>query len=61
VLGRRRNAIAILVACILVALAYGGLAQPFGYRIEWAGVTMLFALGAAVGIMVFVLDTGNRE
>jgi fatty acid desaturase len=58
---RRVNAIIIGVACVVTAIAYGALAPVFGYRIEWAGVTMLIALGAALGIMVFVLDTGHGE
>jgi hypothetical protein len=58
-LGRYRNAILIGVACVVTAAAYAGLATPFGYKIEWAGVTMLVALGAALGIMVAVLDTGE--
>ncbi len=59
--GRHLNAIIIFVGCIVLAIAYGALAPVFGYRIEWAGVTMLIALGAALGLMVFVLDTGHRE
>lgn len=60
-LARYRNSILIAVACVVTAAAYGGLAETFHYRIEWAGVTMLFALGAAMGIMVAVLDTGHGE
>ena len=59
--GRNTNAIAIAVACVVIGLAYGLLAPVFGYRPEWAGVTMLIALGAALGLMVFVLDTGHRD
>ncbi len=58
-LGRYRNAILIAVGCVVVAIAYAIFAIPFGYAIEWAGVTMLVALGAALGIMVAVLDTGD--
>jgi hypothetical protein len=58
-LGRYRNAILIGVACVATAAAYAGFALPLGYEIEWAGVTMLIALGAALGIMVAVLDTGD--
>ena len=60
-LGRSRNAIIIAVACVVTAVAYGGLAPVFHYRIEWAGVTMLIALGAALGLMVAVLDTGQGD
>ena len=37
------------------------LAPVFGYKIEWAGATMLIALGAALGIMVFVLTSGSSD
>jgi hypothetical protein len=61
VFGRNVNAIVIAIACVVIAIAYGALAPVFGYRVELAGVTMLIALGAALGIMVFVLDTGQRD
>lgn len=60
-LRRYRNSILIAIACVVLAAAYGGLAQPLHYRVEWAGVTMLIALGAALGIMVAVLDTGQGD
>ena len=60
-LRRYRNAIIIAVACVVLGVVYGVLAEPFHYRIEWAGVTMLIALGAALGIMVAVLDTGHGD
>jgi fatty acid desaturase len=58
---RNTNAIIIAVACVLTALAYGALAPVFGYKVEWAGVTMLVALGAALGLMFLVLHTGHGE
>ena len=60
-LARYRNAIFIGVGCVVLAVVYGALAPVFHYRVEWAGVTMLIALGAALGIMVAVLDTGSGE
>jgi MFS-type transporter involved in bile tolerance (Atg22 family) len=60
-LGRNTNAIVIGVSCVVLAVLYGALAPVLGYRIEWAGVTMLIALGAALGIMFFVLHTGQGE
>ena len=60
-IGRHRNAIIIAIACVVTAALYGGLAPTFGYRPEWAGVTMLAALGAALGIMFLVLHTGQGE
>ena len=58
-LRRYRNSIVIAIACVVLGVLYGGLAPVFGYKIEWAGVTMLIALGAALGLMVAVLDTGD--
>lgn len=58
-LRRYRYSVAIGIACVVLASLYGGLAPVFGYRIEWAGVTMLIALGAALGLMVAVLASGD--
>lgn len=60
-LGANRNAIIIAISCVVLAIAYGALAPVFGYRVEWAGVTMLVALGAALGLMFLVLHTGQGE
>ena len=60
-LTQHRNALLIAIGCVVTAIAYGALAQPLGYRVEWAGVTMLLALGAALGIMFLVLHTGHGE
>lgn len=57
-LGRYRNAIIIGISCVALAAVYGGLAPVLGYHIEWAGVTMLIALGAALGLLVAVLQAG---
>jgi hypothetical protein len=56
---RYRYSIAIGVSCVVLGALYGGLAPVFGYRIEFAGVTMLIALGAALGLMAAVLTTGD--
>ncbi len=58
---RHRNAIIIAIVCVVTGLLYGGLAPMFGYRVEFAGVTMLIALGAALGLMFFVLHTEHGE
>ncbi len=60
-LSQHRNALFIAIACLVTAIAYGVLAQPLGYQIEWAGVVMLIALGAALGLMFLVLHTGHGE
>jgi hypothetical protein len=58
---RRRNSIAIGVTFVVTAALYAGLANPLGYKIEWAGATMLAALGVALGIMAYVLTSGSSD
>ena len=60
-LRRHRNAIIIGITCVVLGGLYGALAPVFGYHVEWAGVTMLIALGAALGIMFGVLEAGLRD
>ena len=60
-LRRHRNSIIIGLSCVVVGALYGALAPVFGYEVEWAGVTMLIALGAALGIMAGVLEAGLRD
>ena len=57
----RRNALIIAITCVVLGILYGILAPVFGYRVEYAGVTMLIALGAALGLMFLVLHTGHGE
>jgi hypothetical protein len=58
---RQRNSIIIGVTFVVTAILYGALATPLGYKPELAGVTMLFALGAALGIMSYVLTSGSSD
>jgi uncharacterized membrane protein (DUF485 family) len=58
---RQRNSIVIGATFVIIAVLYGGLAPIFGYKPEWAGVTMLGALGAALGIMSYVLTSGSSD
>ena len=60
---RRRNSIIIGVTWVVLAAAYFLLGPVFGFRPEdqWAGATMLFALGAAMGIMAYVLTSGSSD
>jgi hypothetical protein len=56
-----RNTIIIGGAFVLVAAVYALGAVPLGYDIEWAGVTMLAALGVAMAIMFYVLIAGSAK
>jgi len=58
---RTRNSLAIGISFVITAVLYAGLANPLGYRIEWAGATMLAALGVALGIMAYVLTSGSSD
>ncbi len=59
VIRRPSKPLAIAILFAVIGLSYLALAEPVGYRIEWAGVTMLVALGAAMGLMAYVLIAGS--
>ena len=56
-----RNTIIIGGSFVFVAAVYALGAVPLGYDIEWAGVTMLAALGVAMAIMFYVLIAGSAK
>lgn len=58
---RSRNSLVIGISFVVTAVLYAGLANPLGYKIEWAGATMLAALGLALGIMAYVLTSGSSD
>ena len=45
----------------LIALAYFGLTTALGGTVDFAGLTMLLALGVAVSLMAFVLASGAAK
>jgi len=61
VTSRRRNSIIIGITFVVIGTAYGALAVPLGYHVEWAGVTLLGALGVALGILAYVLTAGSSD
>lgn len=58
---RRRYSILIGVTSVALSFGYAAFAPILGYHVEWAGVTMLFALGFALGIMSYVLTSGSGD
>jgi len=56
-----RNILLIGISPIVIAVIYYAFAPVLGYHVEWAGVTMLFALGWAIGIMSYVLTSGSGD
>jgi hypothetical protein len=54
-----RNALVIGLVFVVVAIVYWYV-QPFGLvHLDYAGVTMLAALGIAMGLMAYVLIAGS--
>ena len=60
---RQRWSIVIGVTWVALALGYFLFGPVLGYRSEdqWAGSAMLVALGAAMGIMAYVLTSGSSD
>jgi hypothetical protein len=60
---RQRYSILIGVAWVALALGYFLLGPVLGYDAgdQWAGAAMLVALGAAMGIMSYVLTSGSSD
>lgn len=56
-----RNVAIIGVVFVAIGFVYAVGAVPLGYHIEWAGVTMLGALGVAMSLMAYVLIAGSSE
>ncbi len=56
-----RNVAIVALAFITTGALYALGAVPLGYHIEWAGVTMLAALGVASAMMFYVLIAGSTE
>lgn len=53
-----RNAIAVGVLFVVIGLVYWVIPYLGGWHVDYAGMTMLIALGAAMGIMAYVLIAG---
>jgi hypothetical protein len=58
---RTRNSLTIGISFVITAFLYAALANPLGYKIEWAGATMLSALGVALAILAYVLSAGSSD
>lgn len=58
---RARKVIYVAITFIAIAAIYALAAPILGYHIEWAGVTILGALGIALAIMFYVLIIGSTQ
>ena len=45
----------------MIAVVYAGVPMIVGAPVDWAGTTMLIALGAAMSLMAYVLVTGMQQ
>lgn len=54
-----RNAALVGILFVVIAIAFWGLAIVLDWHIDYAGVTMLGALGIAMGLMAYVLVAGS--
>jgi uncharacterized membrane protein len=56
-----RNSIAVGLIFVVIAVIYWAIPTIGGWHVDYAGVTMLIALGVAMGIMAYVLIAGSHE
>lgn len=56
-----RRAALVGIIFVVIAVIYWGVQRAAGWPEDWAGFTMLLALGAAMSIMSFVLFAGLRR
>jgi hypothetical protein len=56
-----RNSIAVGLIFVIIAVLYWAIPSIGGWHVDYAGVTMLIALGAATSLMAYVLIAGSRE
>ena len=56
-----RRSILVGLIFVVIAAIYGGVQAYAGWPVDWAGITMLLALGVAMSIMTFVLFAGLRQ
>lgn len=56
-----RRAALVGIIFVVIAVIYWGVQRAAGWPEDYAGITMLLALGAAMSIMGFVLFAGLRR
>ena len=56
-----RNSIAVGLIFVIIAVVYWAVPTIGGWHVDYAGVTMLLALGVAMALMAYVLIAGSHE
>ncbi len=56
-----RNVIGVGLLFVVIAVVYWAVPTVGGWHVDYAGVTMLVALGVAMALMAYVLIAGSHE
>jgi preprotein translocase subunit SecY len=56
-----RNAALVGVIFVVIAVIYWAVPTIGGWHVDYAGTTMLLALGVAMALMFYVLVAGSHE
>lgn len=56
-----RNSILVGLVFVVIAVLYWAIPTIGGWHVDYAGVTMLIALGVAMSLMAYVLIAGSHE
>ena len=56
-----RNSVFVGLAFVVIAVIYWAVPTIGGWHVDYAGVTMLIALGVAMALMAYVLIAGSHE
>jgi hypothetical protein len=56
-----RRSLLVGLIFVVIAAIYWGIQVYAGWPVDYAGITMLLALGVAMSIMTFVLFAGLRQ
>ena len=56
-----RRAASVGIIFVVIAFIYWGVQYFAGWPEDWAGITMLLALGVAMSLMSYVLFAGLRR
>ena len=56
-----RNSIFVGLIFVVIAIIYWAVPTFGGWHVDYAGVTMLLALGVAMSLMAYVLIAGSHE
>lgn len=56
-----RNSVFVGLVFVVIAVIYWAVPTIGGWHVDYAGVTMLIALGVAMSLMAYVLIAGSHE